>query len=112
MSCQIDVDYEGEDSGAKIYSKRLKARKTHKCSECGCDIPSGAEYEAVKWVYNGVIDTFRTCIGCLRIRDEYFCSWCYGCLRDDFIEYFGFDYAAIDDDDDLEEVENPLDPAQ
>ncbi len=46
-----------------------KARKPHKCGECGRLIQPGETYEHVWGVWDGRPDTFKTCSGCVGLRD-------------------------------------------
>lgn len=48
-----------------------KARKTHHCCECGAEIAPGERYQHVSRMWDGFIDTFKTCLLCSRIRRDY-----------------------------------------
>ena len=63
----------------ELQNKMVKARKNHKCCECGRKIEKGEIYEYYVAVWDGDLGTFKTCKGCKIIRDELFCGgWTYG----------------------------------
>lgn len=49
----------------------VKARKAHKCCECGCEIKPGAQYESSGGVWDGEWSTYKTCDTCVTVRDWY-----------------------------------------
>lgn len=50
------------------YSEKTrKARKEHKCCECGETIKKGAEYQYTSGVWDGRPDSFKQCINCAEI---------------------------------------------
>lgn len=49
-------------------SKLVRARKPHRCVECGSAITPGEEYESATGRWEGEIDTYRTCSRCLDLR--------------------------------------------
>jgi len=70
-----------------IYEETRKARKEHNCCECGRIISRGEKYEHTtgKW---DRIDTFKTCIDCLSIRNAFFCAgWGYTMIQSDLWEH-------------------------
>ncbi len=79
MGCSCDYDL------PDFYDKRLvKARLPHYCSECGCVIAPGEQYERVSGKWDGEVYTFKTCRQCRQIRNEFstmkcFC-WAHGGL--------------------------------
>ena len=87
--CGICID--GRDDGDTaefIDEKDVKARKTHKCCECGDVISIGTTYERTvgKW-RDGTknINTFRTCLPCAEIRRALCCDgWTYTMLWEEF----------------------------
>lgn len=55
------------------------ARKVHKCGECREDIQPGQQYEYFTGVFDDCVSTCKTCLTCVKIRNEYFrCGWYYG----------------------------------
>ena len=78
------------DSGPvpEFYIKTTpKARKKHKCYECGMPIAVGEQYESVRAKWEGEVKVVKTCPDCVEIRDaldemECFC-WLHGSLMED-----------------------------
>ncbi len=65
-----------------------KARKTHKCDECGTEIKLGQEYECVVGKYDGDLEAYRTCLDCVSIRKVFFCSgWAYSMILEHLGEH-------------------------
>jgi len=83
MSCCFDYD-----PPEFITVKIVKARKQHKCCECGGVIGKGEEYEYIsgKWDY---FDQFKTCEKCADLRDSLMGVLCpaFGDLRESYLEY-------------------------
>ena len=48
--------------------KIRRARKTHKCCECGRPINPKDRYHHIKGVWEGEIGDYKTCIHCVRVR--------------------------------------------
>jgi len=75
-------------NGPEFYNKTNPvARKSHRCSECGSVINVDEEYERVTGMWDGYIDTFKTCSDCVEVRNalsemECFC-WSHGSLSED-----------------------------
>lgn len=87
--------YTGDDAeNTEAYvSYTRKARKSHRCYECGRPIAKGERYEEVTGVWDGTPNRFRTCADCLSVRDALFCrSWCHGGVWEDL--YAHIDYCA------------------
>lgn len=69
-----------------------RARKSHRCCECGSDIKPGEQYEAYSGKWDGYVTSYSTCERCLAFRQWYaanrpcFC-WCFtemfDAVRDD-----------------------------
>ena len=78
---------------ASFYTKRLvaKARRAHRCNECGNQVRPGESYERVTGVWDGDLSTFCTCQKCLSLREAVtecvpcFC-WRHGDMLNDAIE--------------------------
>jgi len=66
----------GDDADhPKFFTQeRVVARKDHRCSECGETIPKGDKYERVTGLWGDSIDTFKTCLSCVEIRDHFACG--------------------------------------
>lgn len=52
----------------------LRARKEHKCYECGDTIKPGEEYEYTAGRWEGYFDAFHICLDCVSVRDSFFCD--------------------------------------
>lgn len=70
-TCAVDFDADGEVT-AEIECVLRKARKVHKCSECGRAILRHEQYEIYKGVCGGNFFTNKTCTDCMSIRDVFF----------------------------------------
>lgn len=51
-------------------SEYPKARKIHKCCECGSDIDPGEKYQKITGLFEGSWEEFKTCQICQDIRAE------------------------------------------
>ena len=87
MDCYCDYD-----APAFYTAKCVKARKLHKCAECGRNIEPGETYErAFGKMDDGYTYTPATCCYCLDIRQfvknsvPCFC-WAHGSMEDDAVE--------------------------
>ena len=81
MACiNVNID---DDCGAFVDEKIRKARKKHKCGECGDEIQPGHSYEHARGLFDGVFFTSKTCRPCLEIRARFFNGWIYGSILDD-----------------------------
>jgi len=85
MQCFLDV-YNGDPEATFLTKKIRKAYKEHRCGECGDTIPRGAKYEYVKGRWEGDFDEYKTCLTCVEIRSEIFCSYYYENVWDDLKE--------------------------
>ena len=54
-----------------FQQQTLKAEEQHTCCECKQSICIGDNYEHSSGVWAGQADSFKTCISCVEIRDEY-----------------------------------------
>lgn len=99
LGCSCIID---DDSGTVcdwVKHRIRRARLSHVCCECGGAIAKGEQYEYVGGVWEGDFCTFKTCMPCLRIRDDYFCSWVYGQMRHSLKESLGLDYVTGEEQD-------------
>lgn len=90
--CLLD-NYDGAQAEVCTETYRT-ARKEHRCCECGGTIQPGAVYEYVRGLWDGYWSTFKTCLPCARIRQDYCCSWTYGTLRETLWDAMDFDYVT------------------
>ena len=91
MNCSCD--YEGEPPEFS-NTRTVLARKQHICCECGETIEPGEQYECVSGLWEDDFCVFRTCGGCVAIRDYYCSCYAYGRLREALWECLGFDYVT------------------
>lgn len=89
---------------ATFYSSALrKARKAHKCEECGRQIKPGESYERVSGMWDGCITVFCTCSHCCDIRQfvknsvPCFC-WAHGSMIDDASQAIDDAYSRAPDE--------------
>ena len=88
MTYDCSCDYE---PWTFYHAKRVKARKPHVCDECQREIASGERYETASGLWDGNLDTFRTCRRCFDVREfmrasvPCFC-WAHGMVLDDALE--------------------------
>jgi len=77
--CIVDYDWEPTDF---YHAEDVRARKPHKCTECGRTIRPGEIYERATGKYSdGGIWHVKTCTSCVRIRDSIFtCGFIHGDL--------------------------------
>ena len=79
MGCQIDGADGVLDGGLAQFGEVVrKARKIHKCCECGEEIRPGESYRVDSGKYDGEFFSEKTCLLCAEIRGKLFCSWIYG----------------------------------
>lgn len=55
------------DMPEAFNSVTRKARKNHKCCECGCTIETGEKYKYSSGIWNGEPDSFKQCLNCNEI---------------------------------------------
>lgn len=85
MSYDCVCDY---DPPSFYHQEIRKARKPHRCNECGTLILPGERYEHVRGKWEGYIDNLDTCERCLDIRQwvknnvPCFC-WAHGNMIED-----------------------------
>lgn len=90
MSVCINVEHDG---AAEVYSQVLRrARKEHDCGECADTIMPGDLYEHFSGLWEHGWETHKTCARCVNVRNDYFDSWIFTMLGEDFLEAHGFDY--------------------
>lgn len=91
--CVYRDDSDGDQ--ASIYkAKIITARKIHRCSECLRQIGEGERYEVVDALWEGAWSHIKTCVTCVRMRDDVYCKGSvieHGRLRTDAWEALGID---------------------
>ena len=83
-ACSCSDDFDPPEFFALNFRR---ARKEHRCCECGEVIPIGTQYEYISGKWCGDFETFKTCPTCARIRVD-FCSGL-GNLRSHLREILG-----------------------
>lgn len=58
------------DPAEFFQREERRARKPHRCSERGCEIPVGAVYEHVRAKWEGEIFVLKICAACQAIKAE------------------------------------------
>jgi hypothetical protein len=66
----LDVD----DGPSAFIAFDRKARKEHKCYECGRVIQRGEKYRNESGIWDGDPRRYKTCSECLSIREVFFCG--------------------------------------
>lgn len=73
--CGVCIGGGDYDGSLEFYDSRvIVARKSHKCEECGREIPSGQQYEYVSGKFDGDFFYVKTCMDCVDIRDGLTCN--------------------------------------
>ena len=79
MECTCNID----SSRSNVYKNPIQIIKTAKyiidCVECGSDIKIGSKYEYYEGKFSHI-----TCLDCLSLRDNFFDSWTFGNIWEDF----------------------------
>lgn len=92
LTCGCD-----SDGYAEIFRQSYpKARKEHKCADCGKMIQPGEEYEYTFQVFEGDASSCKSCLACAGIREALAdLGFCFemGELRSAYIEYLD-EYAS------------------
>lgn len=65
-ACEYDGDY---DNPAFHTEETRRARKRHRCDECGAAIMPGQMYTVGKGMFDGDFYANKTCAGCQNVRD-------------------------------------------
>lgn len=60
-----------DDGPSCFRARRRKARKEHRCVECYKTIAVGETYEYTSGVWDGVGDSFKTCLRCVVLREAH-----------------------------------------
>ncbi len=65
MTCYCDYD-----SSPSMHSEVWhKAKKEHKCCECGQAIKAGQQYQRISGVWDGDFSSYKTCERCADLRE-------------------------------------------
>jgi hypothetical protein len=69
--CDVSLDDYDGDPAEVFRSHVVRARKPHKCFECGAEISAGADYERVNGQWDGKWSTYSFCLPCSEIGQEF-----------------------------------------
>lgn len=84
MECAcIDIDIDCVDQSELLTDCIFKAKKEHVCHECERTIKKGEQYKKETYKFEGQFECYKTCVDCLSLRDNFFCSFYYGRIWDD-----------------------------
>jgi hypothetical protein len=72
--CDVCIGGFDGDPCEFFHSETRKARKVHRCSECGGDIKKGERYQRDSGKNEGEFWTFVTCLICAEIRSVFTCG--------------------------------------
>lgn len=80
-----------------------RARKEHKCCECGHTITPGQEYQHIFMVYEGDPDTYKVCERCADLMSAFhdlgYCT-AYGGFFEDYGDWLEYERPFPGDDED------------
>jgi hypothetical protein len=106
ISCNCSVDLGGSGDRCGTFETR-RARKEHRCCECGETICIGQKHEHYSGIdADGNPCRYRTCLPCAAIRERY-CpdGWMWGFLAETIYDCLGFDYREVPPEDDWDEID-------
>jgi len=72
--CGVCIGGEPEGYCEFFHVEVRKARKPHKCCECGKQILPGEKYEHVRGKHDGEMRTADTCLICREIAEAFYCD--------------------------------------
>lgn len=89
MSCSCVYVDDGDYERPEFVDERVvEARKKHVCTECRREIVPGEKYERASGKWDGCIETYKTCMDCISVRDAFFCgSYGYSAIWQDLYEH-------------------------
>lgn len=87
VNCDVCIDADVDGYCEFFRSETRKARKQHKCAECGDVIPVGALYDSIGGKYEGEFWSQKICKLCHEVARAWYCGGIiYGNIWED-IEY-------------------------
>lgn len=101
------IDYDSDGAVTRIADGQyFRAKKQHKCKECGRLIDAGESYHREAYVFDGQFTVNKTCAHCMVVRNwlQNECGgWLFGAVEEDAREHvhgngylYGFDlYRAV-----------------
>jgi len=88
MSCDCLIEVDCHDDDPVLYAETYpRARKEHRCSECGVVIERREKYCRSSGLWDGRFETYKTCMVCDDIRQTLFCGGVFGDMLADVREY-------------------------
>jgi len=85
MRSLCECDYGDAESPEFLSEEKRRARKDHRCSDCGGVIAVGETYVHVSGMWGGRIETYKICSGCGSLRGVFGCA-CFGELKSEIFE--------------------------
>lgn len=85
--CMINEEY---DNVTMLGEAAPVARQEHKCRECFRVILAGERYHVDRFVWEGSLDTFKTCAHCMVARDwlgDECGGWLFSSVEEDIREH-------------------------
>ncbi|MHC1701784.1 MAG: hypothetical protein AB9900_12585 [Humidesulfovibrio sp.] len=85
MECSFECSYDYSDCNMPTATREglRTARKAHKCGECRETIQPGEQYRYESGIWDGEPASFKTCLDCLDLRNQFCCQgWEYGRVRE------------------------------
>lgn len=81
-----------------------KARKSHKCCECGSEIAKGGQYQYSSGIWNGEPGSYKQCLNCHEImtraaifdRSDFGDGVAFGGLREWFFGFMCIDFKGYE----------------
>lgn len=70
-TCDVSLDDYDGDQASVFRSHVVKARKPHKCFECGVSVQPGDRYERVSGKWDNEWATYSFCLPCSEIGNEF-----------------------------------------
>jgi len=88
MNCSCTVPIYSDDWDGETGERIRRARKEHKCYECGETININSNYHFFSCFGNKTISNYKICKNCKIILDHFFDNgWIFGQVWDDLNEY-------------------------
>lgn len=85
MECSFECSFDYVDCNIPTAKREglRTARKAHKCCECRDTIQPGEQYRYESGIWDGEPASFKTCLDCLDLRNQFCCDgWEYGRVRE------------------------------
>ena len=87
--CDVCIGGDNDNQPEFYREGIVKARKIHRCCECGDQISAGVKYHRFSGKWEGRVDVYTTCLPCSEIRASLCCGgWTFGALWEAAAETF------------------------